>query len=402
LYIVSNIRLWTFFKVPGFEGIIIANQWTTIAGARVEQSLITFNKGSLWVPVNPPPEELKNCDKCTLHFIGIGTAKEDQYVTGDKESNGVILSNGITSSGDENITNANLYLSRDAGYSWKRIRDGTWKFDTSNTAGLISTVKWDSPTNTISYTRDQGENWSDCLFHPDNNRTHTAVRILTDLAPQNRSVWLVTEWNSTDGNRGYSIFHMDFNNKSIPFCSESDYEYFTPSGNGNDCVLGKNITVKRRKQDSICYVDLTASSEIIVEPCQCTRLDYYCSYCFAPNSSASDLSCTLVDSPACQNALDPPSSCVEGEKYYVYPYKKVVGNVCVNEIEEYTIPFVFNCPNTSNPNNDTSNPASKDTIPYIVLGVILAVLFIAALAFVLYKFYQKRQSAAKFKTLNEL
>lgn len=58
-------------------------------------------------------------------------------------------------------------------------------------------------------------------------------------------------------------------------CSEADYKRWSPSDErGNDCLLGREITFKRRAPHATCFNGEEFDRPVIVSNCSCARQDY--------------------------------------------------------------------------------------------------------------------------------
>lgn len=58
-------------------------------------------------------------------------------------------------------------------------------------------------------------------------------------------------------------------------CSEADYKRWSPSDeHGNECLLGREITFKRRAPHATCFNGEEFDRPVIVSNCSCTRQDY--------------------------------------------------------------------------------------------------------------------------------
>jgi len=300
---------------------------------------------------------------------------------------------GITAKDDSSL--ANLYMSRDAGKTWKRILSGAWKFDSSVTANLIAASQWNGFTDTLLYTQDQGSSWNKCQFASPGLKNHSILDINTDLAGNSPYLWVTTHWTNYEGNEtGYSIFFMDFN-FTMRTCNDSDYEYFTPSSNLSNCVLGEEIVVERRKQYSICETDLTEQNLTSITSCNCSRTDYVCSYCFVPDQNTPGNPCILQDYGNCIGLWDPtppPAVCPVGTNYTGNPaYRKINGTKCINDIAEFMLPRTIPCPPTppepylAPVNNSTEGlEISKAEKTSIIVGVILGMVGLVIIGVIFY------------------
>lgn len=58
-------------------------------------------------------------------------------------------------------------------------------------------------------------------------------------------------------------------------CSEADYKRWSPSDeHGNECLLGREITFKRRAPHATCFNGEEFDRPVTISNCSCTRQDY--------------------------------------------------------------------------------------------------------------------------------
>lgn len=58
-------------------------------------------------------------------------------------------------------------------------------------------------------------------------------------------------------------------------CSEADYKRWSPSDErGNDCLLGREVTFKRRAPHATCFNGEEFDRPVTISNCSCTRQDY--------------------------------------------------------------------------------------------------------------------------------
>lgn len=58
-------------------------------------------------------------------------------------------------------------------------------------------------------------------------------------------------------------------------CSEADYKRWSPSDeHGNECLLGREITFKRRAPHATCFNGEDFDRPVTISNCSCTRQDY--------------------------------------------------------------------------------------------------------------------------------
>lgn len=160
-----------------------------------------------------------------------------------------------------------LYLSRNGGYQWERVLNGSHYFSFNDHASIIVSIE-NEQTNSIQYSWDQGLNWQPCNFGDLDFQIQEIVS-LTNYP--NGLQFLVFGYLS---NEEGIIMSMDFVGNIPRLCEPHvDYENFRPTL-GGQCLLGAARSYERRKRDSTCVVpDYTQTSEVLYS-CVCTRQDF--------------------------------------------------------------------------------------------------------------------------------
>jgi len=293
-------------------------------------------------------------------------------------------------------------------------------FDVSNFGEVIAAALWSDPTNGLSYTFDQGLNWVDCLYNdPTNNESHVVFDVYTTLEQETiyyhnifapyttysaaaSFVWVATTTSTGDN----WLFFVNIS-RTLPPCTSSDYETFTPAGPTSSCILGRQTTFTRKSRTAQCIPDPAILSKIVEQPCPCDRNDYYCIFCFV---EALNRTCVL-DSTNPQCLVDPatPPGCYVGTIVNVSTqYRKIDGTSCYGDVPALVADRPLAC-NVSAPilttaavttANSTSAPIVTNPTTqggYIALGVIIALLVCAIIAFIIYKLVKKKcLGGAKF------
>lgn len=182
-------------------------------------------------------------------------------------------------------------------------------------------------------------------------RDAAAVNVLglTRVPSQDASArFIVSAYTAGTTVRGF--IYLDFNATEARTCQgwddlqspTSDYEPFSPSDkDGDGCILGRKIVYARKKPAAECWVAHTVPPTILFEvQCQCSRQDFMCDYCFAPNATHPDI-CEL-DCPDYNPAL-PPATCQPGSQWRrTLGYRRVAGTKCTGGVDK--LGPMENCP----------------------------------------------------------
>ena len=127
------------------------------------RTVITFNKGSQWQLLNPPTTDSRNqateCYKmagCSLHIHGTS----DYWGPFYSLDSAIGLAMATGNLGDRLTAFAsktNTYLTRDGGLSWVEAAKGSHIYEFGDHGGVILMARDNVPTQTLSYSWDQGE-----------------------------------------------------------------------------------------------------------------------------------------------------------------------------------------------------------------------------------------------------
>lgn len=126
------------YKVQGMRGIYIASQIISDDAAKMGQiqpndlvSLITFNQGGEWSPINSPQTDdegnpFPGCGKsktCSLHLAQQLSKKLPSSrsipIASSESAIGIVMGSGNV--GDSLKRRSDVFLSADAGLSWREV-----------------------------------------------------------------------------------------------------------------------------------------------------------------------------------------------------------------------------------------------------------------------------------------
>ena len=166
----------------------------------------------------------------------------------------------------------NTYLTRDGGVTWKEIRLGAHMYEFGDRGAILVIVNDEDPTDHIRYSWDEGATWTTFIFSPVKMR----VRWLTTEPDSTSMLFLLYgEITSTTTATEYRTVQIDFSGLHETKCGPSDFETWTPAGEGEDCLMGSSVTYRRRKQNSSCFIDEATFNQVISQVnCPCSKFDY--------------------------------------------------------------------------------------------------------------------------------
>ena len=168
------------YKVEGLRGIYIASQvkGTPKSGSIGPEhlvSLITFDHGATWNNIKPPTANHEgfyiHCTKdCSLHLSQrlsqLYPVTRSVSIMSSKSAPGIIMATGVI--GPNLKGHPALYVSRDAGLTWKQVLKDYYFFNMGDHGGILVAVKYfksRGETRDISYSIDEGETWQSYEFN---------------------------------------------------------------------------------------------------------------------------------------------------------------------------------------------------------------------------------------------
>ncbi|XP_954685.1 sortilin-like protein, putative [Theileria annulata] len=335
------------------------------------RTVISFNKGAQWNYLTPPKVDSYGqqyqCDpdRCYLHLHGITQFKNFAPFYSVENAVGLILGTGNV--GDHlsfDAANVNTFLSRDGGLTWREVHKGAFIYEFGDHGGLLVMAQDQSRTREVVFSWNEGASWFDFSLSKHDLSVNNIV-----IEPSSSA----TEFLLYGNRNGVGVvFHLDFATLNQPACrgiwainsSSSDYETWVPRDMaGNECLLGKKVTYKRRKQASECFNGRDFKRSVDRELCQCTRQDYECEVGFT-RSIGSDV-CKV------EGHFLEREGCTSASYFYTNAYRKVPGDVCVGGWVPDLV--AVPCPPHS--------PLSKESKLLLAFMLVLA-LFMAAVVYV--------------------
>jgi Sortilin, neurotensin receptor 3,/Sortilin, neurotensin receptor 3, C-terminal len=167
-----------FEKVQGLEGVAMVNVVVNVDEVKRSnepkklRTKVTHNDGGQWFFLKPPERDSEgkayDCkgglDKCSLNLHGYTERRDvrDTYSSGSAV--GVLL--GVGNVGDSllSFSEANTFISDDAGVTWREVHKGSYTWEFGDQGGIIVVVRDDQPTDTVLWSEDQGRTWEPYKF----------------------------------------------------------------------------------------------------------------------------------------------------------------------------------------------------------------------------------------------
>ncbi|XP_048483491.1 sortilin-related receptor isoform X4 [Plutella xylostella] len=352
------------YRVEGLRGIYIASRVDSKAllpsiGPEHLISLITYDHGVTWAPITPPAVDEYgkpfNChieNSCSLHLcqkfsqLYPVTSPPGNVVTNElrsasimssKSAPGVIMATGVMGKSLKGIPG--VYLSRDAGLTWKRILKDYYFFNYGDHGGVLVAVKYfknTGETRKIMYSTNEGIDWNSYQFNDDD------LRIYGLMTEPGENTTTFTMFGSEHEQHQWIIITVDLQNAFERNCTDEDYKFWSPSppNSSISCVLGKRDTFQRRLAHTNCYNGLDYDRPVKKEICECSRRDYECDFGFKSSGNECIRNKSIKFDPY---AI--PPECRPGHFYKrTKGYRKIDGDVCTVSTYIAYAPDMIPCP----------------------------------------------------------
>lgn len=328
-YFIENLEhtnrddrgLVDFEKITEIQGIFLLNKVKN--GEEVEDDFfatkeivteITFDDGRTFEEVTAGDERIHL--HSVTEVINIGRVFSSP-------APGLLMANGNTGSQLKSLEDADLYVSDNAGVSWRKALDGPHKYSVGDHGSILVAIKEskEEDVGEFSYSTDHGENWK-------------KVSLPDKL--QIRPIWLTTTQDSSTlmfllfGKAGdkYQMISIDFDGLDERTCGDKDIELWHARTDDDDkptCIMGHKQSFRRRKKDAQCFVRKVFTDPVAeTEDCECSDSDFECDFNFVRNDKGECVrDGPLIDSGgACKNAG--PDDTFKGSS----GWRLIPGNTC--------------------------------------------------------------------------
>ncbi|XP_076622054.1 sortilin-related receptor [Colletes latitarsis] len=352
---VADEAFTDLYKVEGLRGIYIASQvkGTPKSGSIGPEhlvSLITFDHGATWNPIKPPTANHEgfyiHCTKdCSLHlsqrFNQLYPVTRSVSIMSSKSAPGIIMATGVI--GPNLKGHPALYVSRDAGLTWKQVLKDYFFFNMGDHGGLLVAVKYfksRGETSDLFYSVDEGESWQSYKFN------EKMLRVYGLMTEPGENTTVFTMFGSDSGQHQWLIIKVDLRSVFERYCTKDDFKFWSPSSTEQPvmpCVLGRMETYQRRAAQAKCYTGMDYDRPIKTKICQCDYNDYECDFGFVrdgyPYHCIRDKSTILHDPYAV------PSTCKPGKFYNrTKGYVKITDDECIGGLARNFEPDEIPCP----------------------------------------------------------
>ena len=321
-----------FEKVAGIQGIVLVNtvdNWDEVERNRKAEkrikSKISFDDGRTFQELTVGQDDKRASKELHLHSV---TEMANVGRIFSSPAPGIVMGVGNTGGYLKSRAEGDLYVSDNAGLSWRKAIEGSHKYEFGDQGGVLVAVSDSGPTDKLKYSIDHGREWTDIKLGK-----KVIARILTTTPDSTSRRFVLEATEQTDDGLKYLIYAIDLNGLEIGECNDDDFEPWSARSDkeGNSaCLMGHTQEYRRRKWDSKCFVGEKHFKEAVPKttPCQCTDEDFECDYNFVPDFEGKDKKCKPT------TALRPPKgSCKKkGDTFKDRSgFVKIPGNDCTGE-----------------------------------------------------------------------
>ncbi|RFU79218.1 vacuolar sorting targeting 10 [Trichoderma arundinaceum] len=309
-----------FEKVQGIQGIFIVN--VVENGADVDKkgaekavvTQITFDDGRTFESIKA------GGDRIHLHSV---TELDNVGRVFTSPAPGLVMGNGNTGKALGKFADANLYVSDDAGVTWKEALKGPHKYEFGDQGSILVAVK-DSRKDDVSefsYSLDHGEHW-DSVTLPEK------LSIKPDLLTTTQDSTSLKFLLIGEKDRVYHMVSIDFGALDKRTCEDKDLEdwYARVDDDGKPtCIMGHKQTYRRRKKSADCFIKSNFKDPVAsTEDCECTDADFECDYNFRRDPDDNKVCKKAGPLPAPEGACKDKSDSFKGSS----GWRLIPGNTC--------------------------------------------------------------------------
>ncbi|KAI5303324.1 vacuolar protein sorting/targeting protein PEP1, partial [Ascosphaera atra] len=213
-----------FEKMLSIEGVALANVVGNLEDVEKKKSkkqlktVITHNDGAEWGYLQPPEKDSEGRDwpcnpkkgfpeKCALHLHAYTEDKDFRDTYSSPSAIGLLIGLGNVGEYLGLRSEANTFLSRDGGITWREIRKGTYAWEFGDQGSIIALVPEGKATKTMLYSLDEGETWREFQFSDVDMQIDDISTVPSDNS-RNFVLWGKEVGSGAKG--GYATVNVDF------------------------------------------------------------------------------------------------------------------------------------------------------------------------------------------------
>ncbi|THC88250.1 hypothetical protein EYZ11_012305 [Aspergillus tanneri] len=333
-----------FEKIANIQGVVLVNivknpEQIKSASDKKLISKISFDDGRTFQPLKVGDEDLH------LHSV---TASANIGRVFSSPAPGLVMGVGNTGEHLGKYPEGNLYVSDDAGMTWRYALKGPHKYEFGDQGAIVVAVSEDERNSEIKFSVDHGKVWESAYLgdglYPE----------MVTTTPDSTSLKFTLVCSSKQGKKdGHAIYSVDFGGLHERKCEENDFEEWAARLDENrepDCLMGHKQFFRRRKANADCFVDEKfRDPQPIFKPCKCTAKDFECEYKPSEDGKGCSLSVPL---------RNPEEKCKKPTDTFLgrSGWRLIPGNACIRDGGENLDKEI------ERPCNETHNTPTGDII----------------------------------------
>ncbi|PLB48571.1 vacuolar protein sorting/targeting protein 10 [Aspergillus steynii IBT 23096] len=305
-----------FEKIANIQGVVLVNivrnpEEVQYLPDKEITSKISFDDGRTF-------KSLKVEDK-DLHLHSV-TAFANIGRVYSSPAPGLVMGVGNTGSHLGEYAKGDLYVSDDAGMTWRLALKGPHKYEFGDQGAVVMAVADDKATKEIKFSIDHGKEWESVELE------HEIYPEMVTTTPDSTSLKFILAGTSKE--KKHFIYSIDFSGLHERKCEDNDFEEWAARLDENgepDCLMGHKQFFRRRKANADCFVDEKFKDpQPVFKPCKCTASDFECEH----KPSKGGQGCFLPES-----SKVPEGKCQEPSDTYMGPsgWRLIPGDACVRE-----------------------------------------------------------------------
>ena len=313
-----------FEKVANIQGIVIVNtvkNWEKVGDGEPKTlvSKISFDDGSSFRPLKAGDDQLH------LHSMTSYDKLHKLAVLGrifSSPAPGLVMGVGNTGDSLKEYSKGNLYVSSDAGLTWRNALDGPHRFEFGDQGGIIVAISDGEKTDKVRYSIDQGKTWEKFEL-----KHKIKPSFLTTTPDSTTLKFLLAGYADGEGKTKEFMYSLDFEGLHQRKCTKDDTETWTARMDEKgqpDCLMGHKQSFERRKANADCFMKQEFKlAPPKFEPCDCSAEDFECDYNFKRSEDGKEC-VPAVALPA------PAGKCKDPKDTYKGPsgWRLIPGNAC--------------------------------------------------------------------------
>ena len=274
-----------FEKIQNIQGIVLVNtvsNWEDVENsffeAKKRVTQISFDDGRTFQPLK--------AGKDRLHLHSVTDQRNSGRVL-SSPAPGLVMGVGNTGDYLKKYTDGDLYVSDDAGLTWRKAMEGAHKYEFGDKGSILVVAYDENDTGQIGYSIDHGRNWEWVKLDK-----RVRAQDLSTVPDSTSLKFLLYATTGTGRDVQHWLYSFDFSGLHERKCKDSDFEkwYARVDDDGKPtCIMGHKQWYRRRKADADCFIDEEFKDPVPeFEPCTCTEEDFECDYNFVRTQDRKD------------------------------------------------------------------------------------------------------------------